>query len=686
MSGIRVPVISQIVSLGIKKGAQDMSPIVRKAAALAIPKCWRLDLNTAPQLTEYLGALLGDKQYFVAGAAVMTFMEVCPERIDLIHPHYRSLLRKLVDMDEWGQLATLRMMTIYARQCFPLRTKRVKRINGGTLTSTKGFYDSDEEEGTTAEEEGEEVTILDPDLEFLLKAAIPLLRSRNSGVIIAVSRCYLALSPTDNPTYIDTTIGPLISLFRSAQDIQQIALYNVVQVALVRPAQFVRHVQHFLVRTTDSPEVWRHKLELLTIIFPYSPPHSQSLILGELAHFCGSGGGGISASFVREAVRAIGRCAQTSAPGSLTATRCLKLLLGQIDSANGELVAEAMTVIRHLIQADPPAHVKTVIRLAKSLDTMTTPQARATIVWLVGEFAGINPKDNIAADVLRILAKGFADEAEAVKLQIVLLAAKVYVHHLNLEQQREQLQEEPKTEGSKDTPEGPTSEILKPPQPYDESSSSTTNTVALLWSYILLLARYDTSYDLRDRARVYRALLSVPSSTQLANLLLLAPKPVPQAPSPSESRRGFTLGSASLVIGTEAAGLGGLKGYNALPEWVAAGEEPEASLRGDLVVSGSGVKSAYGELPASMTASDRLDAQAGASAFVSTFGDQSNASGPYVEKSLDDWLAESEAESDSDEGSDAGAEEEEESEETDEESEEGESEEDDNENAKLVKS
>lgn len=66
MSGIRVPVISQIVSLAIKKGVGDMSPHVRKAAALAIPKCYRLEPTTLPQLLDYLTTLLGDKQYFVA--------------------------------------------------------------------------------------------------------------------------------------------------------------------------------------------------------------------------------------------------------------------------------------------------------------------------------------------------------------------------------------------------------------------------------------------------------------------------------------------------------------------------------------------------------------------------------------------------------------------------------------------
>lgn len=126
MSGISVPVISQIVSLAIKRGCGDMSPHVRKAAALAIPKCYRLDPSALPQLVQDLSALLGDNQYFVVGPAVAAFLEVCPDRIDLIHKHYRSLVKKLVDMDEWSQIATLRLLVVYARKCFPRRTQKLK--------------------------------------------------------------------------------------------------------------------------------------------------------------------------------------------------------------------------------------------------------------------------------------------------------------------------------------------------------------------------------------------------------------------------------------------------------------------------------------------------------------------------------------------------------------------------------
>ena len=655
MSGIRVPVISQIVSLAIKKGLGDMSPYVRKAAALAIPKCYRLDPGTLQQLLEYLNTLLGDRQYYVAGAAVKAFMEICPERIDLVHKHYRGLVKKLVDMDEWSQLVTLRLMMLYARKCFPKRTRRIAKKSNGT----EGFY-GDDEEGE-AEDAGEEVQVLDPDLELLLKSITPLLQSRNSAVVVAVARCYINLGTEE---YINTCIGPLIALLRGPHDIQHIALYNIVSVCLTRPEAFVKYSSHFLVRSTDPPQIWELKLEILTLIFPHSEAYLKSIILNELEHFSR----GSDKELVREAVRAIGRCAQNDAQ---TSARCLSLLFKQITSLDGNLVAESLTVIRHLIQQDPTPHRNTVIRLAKNLDTATNPRARASIIWLVGEFAGIDGENNIAPDVLRISAKGFADEAEPAKLQIVLLAAKVYLHHLN----RSDVKMDPVRPNSPPAHDFSSSGEKGGFGEFDEPETSTyqmpemesEHPIVTLWKYVLVLARYDTSYDLRDRTRLYKALLAVPSSTQLGTLMLLAPKPVPHTPSPSESRTGFTLGSASLVVG-EDGGLHGLRGYEPLPDWVKLGKEPDPSLR-DTDVS----KSEYDEKRL-VPAGERLSSAAGNMRAASPSKTNGLGAAGGKEKTLDDWLAESEAEEEDseEEETDEDEESEEESSEEDEDAEEDE--------------
>ncbi|KAF3936216.1 hypothetical protein ABW19_dt0204603 [Dactylella cylindrospora] len=640
MSGIRVPVISQIVALGIKRCVADMSPYVRKAAALAIPKCYRLDPSTLPALVEYVNTLLGDKSYYVIGAAVMAWWEICPEKLELIHPHYRGLCKMLIDMDEWGQLALLRMLTVYARKNFPkVRTKTVKKKK--TTSGAGGFY-SDEESG------GEEVTTvgsIDPDLKLLLDSCPPLLQSRNSAVIVAVARVYYHLAP---PSYLQTIAAPLLSLLRAPQDIQTVALTNIVYIALTYPSIFAPHAAHFLISATDPPSIWKLKLEALTLVYPYATKHTQSLILSELSYYAGS----YDKEMVREAVKAIGRCAQNNPEQS---PRCLKLLMQHIQSPDQTLVAESLTVIRHIIQQHPARHKKTVVRLAKALDTATNPAARASIIWLVGEFSGVDNGDNVAADVLRILAKGFSDEAEGAKLQILLLAAKLYAHYLN------------RTQSGLDSAAS------------EDEAQEDMHPIPMLFNYVARLARYDVSYDIRDRARMYMSLLATPKSSQLATLILLAPKPVPFAPSPSaEVREGLTVGSAALMIGKDEF----IRGYAALPDWVSEADAPSSKVRDPVVQEYGG----YEEVKAAEAVKVETPLPRATETLIPDSADGVGNGKEVNGKTLDEWLDDSEEEEEeSEEEDDDDDEEEEESEyETDDDEEEETDDEDVKESSKML--
>jgi len=309
--------------------------------------------------------------------------------------------------------------------------------------------------------------------------------------------------------------------------------------------------------------------------------------------------------------------------------------------------------------------------LARNLDRTTSPEARATIIWLVGEFASLDPDNNIAPDVLRILAKGFADESEAAKQQIVLLAAKVYLLFLQKQLPKPAAAEEDNATGQ--PPADDDAEVSDRPAHLDHPTSK-------LWSYIQVLARYDTSYDLRDRARAFTALLANPQSVQLAALLLLAPKPVPHSPSPSESRKGLVLGSTTLVLGKDVAGVLGLPGYQELPNWVEDGQEPDPKLR-DTATADGGEKDEYVPMEArasaastvsTVAASRRLDEAVKEQGLEKVVAAGSTKAHGAKSRTLDDWLEESEDddEEDEDDDDDDGeeeSEEETESEETDEE-------------------
>ncbi|XP_072806975.1 AP-3 complex subunit beta-2 isoform X4 [Vicugna pacos] len=177
----------------------------------------------------------------------------------------------------------------------------------------------------------------------------------------------------------------------------------------------------------------------------------------------------------------------------------------------------------------PAQHGEIIKHLAKLTDNIQVPMARASILWLIGEYCEHVPR--IAPDVLRKMAKSFTAEEDIVKLQVINLAAKLYLTN------------------SKQT--------------------------KLLTQYVLSLAKYDQNYDIRDRARFTRQLI-VPSEqggalSRHAKKLFLAPKPAPVLESSFKDRDHFQLGSLSHLLNAKATG------YQELPDWPE--EAPDPSVR-----------------------------------------------------------------------------------------------------------
>lgn len=63
----------------------------------------------------------------------MAFEEVCPDRIDLIHKNYRNLCNLLIDVEEWGQVVVINMLTRYARTQFISPWREVPLLNLNTM-------------------------------------------------------------------------------------------------------------------------------------------------------------------------------------------------------------------------------------------------------------------------------------------------------------------------------------------------------------------------------------------------------------------------------------------------------------------------------------------------------------------------------------------------------------------------
>lgn len=373
----------------------------------------------------------------------------------------------------------------------------------------KAFYESSSESdgpNGVIKEPKKVPAVLDPDHRLLLRQAKPLLQSRNAAVVMAVAQLYHHSAPKNEVVIVAKA---LIRLLRGPKEVQSVVLKCIASMSVQRKGIFEPYLKSFFVRTSDPTHIKLLKLEILTNL---ATEASISIILREFQTYISSN----DKESVAATIQAIGRCA--SSIKEVTET-CLNGLVHLLSNRDEYVVAESVVVIKKLLQTQENEHNDILKQMAKLLDFITVPAARAAILWLIGEYNNRVPK--IAPDVLRKAAKTFADEQNIVKLQILNLAVKLYV--------------------------------------YNHSQ------IQLLCQYIFNLARYDQNYDIRCRARLLKQFIFPSKEDSLLSHkmkdVFLAVKPAPALESKYKGREQFQLGSMSHYLSQR------VNGYQDLPKY-----------------------------------------------------------------------------------------------------------------------
>jgi AP-3 complex subunit beta len=206
--------------LGLKKLVNDRNPWVRKTVAGGLAKVYeyvpynqgcpilaetaRVDPSSLSQLIPLLQTLLASSSPLTLGATLTAFLEMCPERLDLLHPYYRHICRLLVDADEWAQIVALQVILIYARSMLdkpdtagnarPPQTK----ANAVAKATSNGHNGSTKHQQADDEDSEDEFEGVDTDLAMFLHLSKPLFQSRNPAVILGMANAYYHLAPAGN--------------------------------------------------------------------------------------------------------------------------------------------------------------------------------------------------------------------------------------------------------------------------------------------------------------------------------------------------------------------------------------------------------------------------------------------------------------------------------------------------------
>ena len=251
--------ITPIVMLAIKDCAQDMSPFVRKTVAHSIPKLHSLDPTQKEQLIDVIEKLMKDQFTMVIGSAIVAFEQVCPDHIIFIHQNYRKLCSVLPDIDEWGQVYVLNMLTRYARTQFLNPDSSKKLIRDPTFFSSTDSC-SDNEASIDNKTEESQLYVIDPDHRLLLRSSKSLLQSRNSSVVLAVVQLYYHLAPKNE---LSIVARPMTRLLKSHREIRTVVLANIATISANNSGIFESFLKQFFITTDEPTHVKKIKLEIL---------------------------------------------------------------------------------------------------------------------------------------------------------------------------------------------------------------------------------------------------------------------------------------------------------------------------------------------------------------------------------------------------------------------------------------
>jgi AP-1 complex subunit beta-1 len=395
MGCIRVDRITEYLCEPLARALRDEDPYVRKTAAVCVAKLY----DIAPELVEERGFLetlhdlISDSNPSVVANGVAALSEIAETSGRDVMKITTSVLQKLLaalnECTEWGQVFILDSLAKYQPT------------------------DGREAEG-------------------IIERVTPRLQHANSAVVMSAVKVILsymeimsagggsgggAAAGGDNDTIRNLTrklAPPLVTLLNSEPEIQYVALRNINLIVQKRPNILENEIKVFFCKYNDPIYV---KMEKLEIIIKLVSERNIDQVLLELKEYATE----VDVDFVRKSVSAIGRCAVKL---DRAAERCIGVLLELIQTKVNYVVQESVIVIKDIFRRYPNRYESIIATLCDNLDTLNEPEAKASMIWIIGEYA--ERIDN-ADELLDTFLESFEEEDAAVQLQLLTATVKCFL-------------------------------------------------------------------------------------------------------------------------------------------------------------------------------------------------------------------------------------------------------------------
>ncbi|KAI3914016.1 hypothetical protein MKW98_010828 [Papaver atlanticum] len=382
MGCIRVDKITEYLCDPLQRCLKDDDPYVRKTASICVAKLYDINAELVEDrgFLDTLKDLISDNNPMVVANAVAALAEIqenSSKPIFEITSHTLSkLLTALNECTEWGQVFILDALSKYKA--------------------------ADAREA-----------------ENIVERVTPRLQHANCAVVLSAVKMILQqmelITSTDVVRNLCKKMAPpLVTLLSAEPEIQYVALRNINLIVQRRPTILAHEIKVFFCKYNDPIYV---KMEKLEIMIKLASDRNIDQVLLEFKEYATE----VDVDFVRKAVRAIGRCAIKL---ERAAERCISVLLELIKIKVNYVVQEAIIVIKDIFRRYPNTYESIIATLCESLDTLDEPEAKASMIWIIGEYA--ERIDN-ADELLESFLESFPEEPALVQLQLLTATVKLFL-------------------------------------------------------------------------------------------------------------------------------------------------------------------------------------------------------------------------------------------------------------------
>ncbi|XP_057518221.1 beta-adaptin-like protein C [Amaranthus tricolor] len=382
MGCIRVDKITEYLCDPLQRCLKDDDPYVRKTAAICVAKLYDINAELVEDrgFLDSLKDLISDNNPMVVANAVAALAEIQENSTKPIFEITSATLGKLLtalnECTEWGQVFILDALSRYKA--------------------------ADAREG-----------------ENIVERVTPRLQHANCAVVLSAVKMILQqmehITSTDIVRNLCKKMAPpLVTLLSAEPEIQYVALRNINLIVQKRPTILAHEIKVFFCKYNDPIYV---KMEKLEIMIKLASDRNIDQVLLEFKEYATE----VDVDFVRKAVRAIGRCAIKL---ERAAERCISVLLELIKIKVNYVVQEAIIVIKDIFRRYPNTYESIIATLCESLDTLDEPEAKASMIWIIGEYA--ERIDN-ADELLESFLESFPEEPPQVQLQLLTATVKLFL-------------------------------------------------------------------------------------------------------------------------------------------------------------------------------------------------------------------------------------------------------------------